>query len=579
MVERHRTALRQALASLHPIEIPRGDQDDPGRLRPPVGPEAPAFVRQVLGEVIAGRGDLLPVSRLPADGTFPTGTSCHEKRRLADQVPVWEPDLCHQCGKCSIVCPHGCLRATVFTPEDDQDDDVLMDIQILPSAATRDATLPGRRYVIQVSPEDCTGCGHCVSVCPGRDRRRVGHKALALAPFEAVGARERMRWEAFQHLPVPDHGHLPAINVRNSQLRQPYFEFSGACSGCGETPYLKLLSQLIGDRLVVANATGCSSVYGGSLPTTPWTVDAAGRGPAWASSLFEDNAEFGLGLRLAADAQGAEARALVTGQLDRLGSLATDLLTSDQADDAGIAAQRRRVAELRERLAGDDAPEARRLLAVADSLIRRSVWLVGGDGWANDIGFGGLDHVLASGRRTKVLVLDTEVYANTGGQASKSTPRGAVAKSAATGKTSAKKDLGWMVMSYGSVYVAHIALGADDAQAVQALTEAEAFDGPALVIAYSHCLAHGIDMRTGPARQKAAVACGHWPLYRFHPDRETPLTIDSPAPIDGFGDYLGAEGRYRLLAQADPAKAERLAHLAHTDALHRLARLHRAAGP
>ena len=485
---------------------------------------------------------------------------------------MWESDLCLQCGKCTVVCPHGCLRSTVFDEAADL-------VDLLPSAATKAKDLPGNRYSIQVSPDDCTGCSLCVEACPAKDRTRVGRKAINMAPVTEVADRERLRWNAFIKLPEPDRTRLPAINVRNSQLRTPYFEFSGACSGCGETPYLKLLTQLIGDRLVVANATGCSSIYGGNLPTTPWATDQAGRGPAWANSLFEDNAEFGLGLRLAADAQRAEARTLVRSLAPRLGDLATALLDDHQEDDVGIAAQRERIALLRQRLTNDPDPLARRLLTAADGLLRRSVWLVGGDGWAYDIGYGGLDHVLASGAKVKVLVLDTEVYSNTGGQASKSTPRGAVAKFAAAGKATPKKDLGLMAMSYGHVYVARIAMGANDAQTVQALAEAEAYDGPALVIAYSHCIAHGIDMRTGLAQQKAAVACGHWPLYRFNPAKDQPLTIDSKDPTGTFDAYAGAEGRYRILAQADPERAEALAVQARADARHRMALLRRHLAP
>ena len=482
--------------------------------------DAPDFVQRVTARIIAGEGDLLPVSAFPVDGTFPTGTAQYEKRTLATEIPIWDPDLCIDCNKCAMVCPHTAIRAKVAEPGAFE----LLPSE-LPHKAFKARELPGLELVIQVAPDDCTGCGICVDVCPARSKSESRRKAINLEPIEDHLEVERERFDSFLLLPEAPRADVPHGTVKGSQLLQPLFEFSGACSGCGETPYLKLLSQLFGDRAVIANATGCSSIYGGNLPTTPWTVNADGRGPAWSNSLFEDNAEFGLGIRLALD----QARTLGLGLLTELApALGADRLLAEIAggvhdrDDAGIAAQRARVADLKARLAGlsvDPAQQARvRLLSdVVDDLVHRSVWIVGGDGWAYDIGFSGLDHAMASGRDINILVLDTEVYSNTGGQASKSTPRGAVAKFAMGGKHTPKKDLGAIAMAYGSVYVAQVALGGNDVQTLRAMQEAEEHRGPSLVIAYSTCIAHGIEMSTSMSHQKEAVASGYWPLYRFRP--------------------------------------------------------------
>ena len=484
------------------------------------------FERIVTATLLEGRGDELPVSAFAADGTFPTSTARLEKRSLADEIPIWDPELCIDCAKCALVCPHAAIRMKVFPPE------ALEGAPVdFPSKEWRDRHLPGMRMTIQVAPDDCTGCGICVETCPAHSKEEVRHRSIDLLPKREHLDRERERYAFFLDLPELDRTIVDPGTIKGSQAMQPLFEYSGACEGCGETPYLKLLTQLFGDRLLVANATGCSSIYGGNLPTTPWTADAGGRGPAWANSLFEDNAEFGLGMRLALDAQRTHAQALVT---ELAPDLAPDLIDADESSEAGVQEQRARIAALRTRLASIDDPRARRLETVARTLERTSVWLVGGDGWAYDIGFGGLDHVLASGADVNVLVLDTEVYSNTGGQASKSTPRGAVAKFAAAGKQTRKKDLGQIASAYGNVYVAQIAIGADNAQTVKALAEADAWDGPSLVIAYSHCIAHGIEMRMGMEHQKLAVDSGYWPLWRYDPRHagvgERPFQLDSKAP-------------------------------------------------
>ncbi len=558
VVQKNFAAVDQALANLFEVKVP--DRATSTIEMPPVvPPEAPEFVQKVTAMMIAGKGDLLPVSALPADGTYPSGTTQWEKRNIALDVPVWESDICIQCGKCVMVCPHAVIRAKVYDPE------LLAHAPAsFKSADARWKELPGKKYTIQVSVEDCTGCQLCVEVCPAKDKKQPGRKALNMAPQLPLREQERENWRFFLSLPeVPRWNGLKFNSVKNVQLLQPLFEFSGACAGCGETPYIKLISQLFGDRAIIANATGCSSIYGGNLPTTPYTFNREGRGPAWSNSLFEDNAEFGLGMRLSLDKQAEYARELVHRLEDVIGpDLAAALLAADQSDEVGIAAQRERVAELKARLQGRPEREARDLLAVADALVKKSIWIVGGDGWAYDIGYGGLDHVLATGRNVNILVLDTEVYSNTGGQASKATPLGAVAKFAAGGKPFAKKDLGMMAMTYGNVYVAQVAIGANDAHTIRAFLEAEAYNGPSLIIAYSHCIAHGIDMAKGLNQQKLAVESGYWPLYRYNPmlkaEGKNPLQLDSKGPQIPLREYAYNETRYRMLEQSHPEVAARL---------------------
>ncbi|HZS76548.1 MAG TPA: pyruvate:ferredoxin (flavodoxin) oxidoreductase [Ktedonobacteraceae bacterium] len=535
--------------------------------RPPVPEQAPAFVRQILGPMIAGEGDELPVSALPSDGTYPSGTACWEKRNIALEIPAWDPDICIQCGKCVMVCPHSVIREKVYDPA-----------ELEGAPATFKAVdahfkeFPGQKYTLQISPEDCTGCGLCVEACPVKDKRQVGRKAINMVEQAPLREQENENWNFFLTLPEVDRTALNFAAIKDSQLLQPLFEFSGACSGCGETPYIKLATQLFGDHMLVANATGCSSIYGGNLPTTPWTHNAEGRGPAWSNSLFEDNAEFGLGMRLTLDKRQEFAREL----LIKCGDIVDDelveaLLNADQSSQAGIQAQRERVAILKQRLLNAQSiePYAQQLLQLADALVKKSVWIIGGDGWAYDIGFGGLDHVLSSGRDVNILVLDTEVYSNTGGQASKSTPRGAVAKFAARGKSAPKKDLGLLAMSYGNVYVARVAMGANDQQTLKAFLEAEAYDGPSLIIAYSHCIAHGIEMNRGLEQQKLAVQSGYWPLYRYNPalakEGKHPLILDSKDPSIPLEKFAYNETRYRMLLQSNEARAEELMREAQQD--------------
>jgi len=569
-------AVDAALGHLH--ALPGASASDGPELPPVVAEDAPAFVKSVTAPMIAGRGDDLAVSALPVDGTYPSATARFEKRNLAQEVPVWDPDICIQCGKCVLVCPHAAIRAKVVEPAAlaGAPDGFL-------ASDTRWRELPGLQYTLQVAVEDCNGCELCVEACPAKDKSNVAHKAIDMAPQLPIKDQGKRWWNFFLTLPeYPRTDSLRFNNVKNVQLLEPLFEFSGACAGCGETPYLKLVSQLFGDRSVVANATGCSSIYGGNLPTTPWATNREGRGPAWSNSLFEDNAEFGLGMRLTIDKQVEYARELlkrlhprITADSMRLpveaeqsivngaeGDLVNALLDADQTDDAGIAAQRARVAELKRRLQGMDGGDARDLLSLADVLVERTVWIVGGDGWAYDIGYGGLDHVLASGRNVNVLVLDTEVYSNTGGQSSKATSLAAVAKFAAGGKRTPKKDLGRIAMQYGYVYVAQVAMGASDAQTVRAFIEAESYRGPSLIIAYSHCIEHGIDMAKGLEQQKSASLSGYWPLYRFDPrlakQGKNPFQLDSRPPKISFRDYALAENRYRMLKHASPDDAERL---------------------
>jgi pyruvate-ferredoxin/flavodoxin oxidoreductase len=561
VVERNQAAVDRALEGLHRVETP--GQVTALRELPPIVPaHAPEFVRTVTAEMLAGRGDELPVSALPVDGTFPSGTAAYEKRNISELVAVWDSELCIQCGNCSFVCPHSVIRSKYYDEarlEGAPDD--------FRSAPLDAVGLPDTRYTLQVYVEDCTGCRLCVEACPVVAPGDPVRKAINLAPREPVVAAERANIAFFEQLPATDRTRVDFGTVRGTQFLEPLFEFSGACAGCGETPYVKLLSQLFGDRLLVANATGCSSIYGGNLPTTPWTTDANGRGPAWSNSLFEDNAEFGLGFRLAADRHTELARRRVAELRDALGAhLVDEILDAPQLRESELRAQRERVTELRRRLDGLDGSVVADLLSVIDHLVRRSVWIVGGDGWAYDIGSAGLDHVLASGRDVNVLVLDTEVYSNTGGQMSKSTPLGAVAKFAAAGKTVAKKDLALQAIAYGNVYVARVAMGADPQQTLSAFREAEAYDGPSLVLAYSHCIAHGIDMAKGLDQQYRAVASGYWPLIRYDPlvraGGGNPFLLDSPRPRLPLAEFTNRELRYRTLTNTDPAEAERLHGLA-----------------
>ncbi len=546
VLSKNLAAVDRALENLVEIEIP-ASADSSRRRRAPVPDDAPEFVRRVTAAMIAGRGDELPVSAFLPDGTWPVGTSRYEKRNIADEIPVWDPGLCIQCNKCVLVCPHSAIRAKVYEPAllDGAPDGFLSD-------TFRGLDFRDWKYTIQVAPEDCTGCSLCVVFCPAFDKKDRSRKSLRMEPQPARLEAERENYEFFLRLPEVDRSRLRVVDVKGSQFFQPLFEYSGACSGCGETPYVKLLTQLFGDRTLIANATGCSSIYGGNLPTTPYTTNREGRGPAWSNSLFEDNAEFGFGFRLALDAHEERARNLVALFASVLPpGLADEILEADQRTDSEIAAQRRRVSRLRSEVSRLPGRDARFLEAEADALVKKTVWIVGGDGWAYDIGFGGLDHILASGRNVNMLVLDSEVYSNTGGQQSKATPLGAAAKFAAAGKETGKKDLGLMAMTYGNVYVARVAFGSRDHQTVKAFLEAESFPGPSLVIAYSHCIAHGYDMADGTNQQKLAVDSGAWPLYRFDPRRiaqgEPPLQLDSPPPKVGIETYMANENRFRVL--------------------------------
>lgn len=578
IVTKNLEVLEKTLANLHEVTLQTVGSSRTV-IRSPVAAEAPQFVRDVIGPMVRGNGDILPVSALPCDGTFPTGSAQWEKRNLATEIPVWDAGLCIQCAKCVMVCPHAVIRSKVYDPA--------LLANAPPDFKSHDARLPewhGMKFSLQVSPEDCTSCGLCVDVCPVRNKSEARLKAINMQPQPPLREEERANWTFFLSLPELDRRLIPLAHVRSQQVQQPLFEFSSACAGCGETPYLKLLTQLFGDRLLVANATGCSSIYGGNLPTTPWAHRSDGRGPAWSNSLFEDNAEFGLGFRVSLDQQRTFASVLLRGLDVQLGSeLADAILSARQEDEAGVYEQRERIAELKKRLADLDEPHARQLESVVDALVRKSVWIVGGDGWAYDIGFGGLDHVLASGRNVKVLVLDTEVYSNTGGQCSKATPRGAVAKFAAAGKRGPKKDLGRMAMTYGSIYVACVALGARDEHTLRAFLEAESYDGPALIIAYSHCIAHGIEMSQGLRSQKAAVDAGQWMLYRYDPRRAkqglNPLQLDSPAPRIKVRQYFELEGRFQMLRRSEPDSAQTVFDEAQRDADERYASFASAAAP
>ncbi|MGA2537941.1 MAG: pyruvate:ferredoxin (flavodoxin) oxidoreductase [Terracidiphilus sp.] len=564
VVQKNYAAVDAALAHLEKVELPSAVSSE-FDLIPSISGKAPEFVRSVLGQIAAGRGDLLPVSAIPAGGAFPTGTAQWEKRNIAQFIPVWDKDLCIQCGKCVMVCPHAVIRAKVYRAA--LADNAPSTFQW---AKPKWKGMEQDRYTLQVAPEDCTGCTLCVEVCPVKNKSDASKKAINMAPQEPLREAERENWEFFESLPEVDRSKLSHGQVKDLQLLQPLFEFSGACAGCGETAYIKLLTQLFGDRLYIANATGCSSIYGGNLPTTPYTSNAQGRGPTWANSLFEDNAEFGFGMRTALDQQKLFAETLVTRLAAEIGvELVAELLHASQKTETEINQQRERVVALRARLAGNESSDARNLLAIADTLVRKSVWIVGGDGWAFDIGFGGLDHVLGSGKNVNVLVLDTEVYSNTGGQASKATPRGAVAKFAAAGKPNSRKDLAMEAVSYGSVYVAQVALGGNDSHVVKAFQEAEAHNGPSLIIAYASCIAHGYDLVHGLEQQKLAVQSGYWPLMRYNPGlRESgknPFQLDSKAPSIRLKEYTYREARYTMLARSNPQLAAELLKEAQDD--------------
>ena len=573
VVERNFAAVDAAIAALAPLPAGLRPSSHTHRL-PPLPDAAGDFVKQVTGVMLKGQGDLLPVSALPVDGAWPTGTSKWEKRGLAAELPVWDPSLCIDCGKCAVVCPHSAIRIKLADPAD-----LAGAPEGFKDKEYKDRANPGRRLIVQVAPDDCTGCGICSDICPARSKSEFKHKSLDMEPARGHRDAERERFDFFLGLPEIDRTQVRRDQVKGVAQLQPLFEFSLACSGCGETPYIKTLTQLFGDRMLIANATGCSSIFGGNLPTTPYTTNADGRGPAWSNSLFEDNAEFGLGMRIAWENQHAEARRLLDQLRNEVGhDLADAILAADQADEAGLVAQRERVEQLKRVLArhvatGDTgegaslASLARRLLSLADELVEKSVWIIGGDGWAYDIGYGGLDHVLGSGRNVNILVLDTEVYSNTGGQASKASPRGATAKFATAGKGTPKKDLGMLAQAYGNVYVAQLAIGANQQQAVRAMLEAQAWPGPSVLIAYSTCIAHGIDMATSMSHQSDAVASGYWPLYRFRPgEAGHPLHLDCKPPTIPVREFMMNEARFAMLARANPSRAEELAKLAQADA-------------
>jgi len=565
IVQKNLKAVDETLAHLYEVKVP-DHATSTLEMPPPFSEGAPEFEKSVLGAIYAGKGDELPVSAFPVDGTFPTGTARWEKRNLALEIPAWDENICIQCGKCAMVCPHAVIRMKVYDSKE-----LVGAPATFKATNARDKEWQGLKYTLQVAPEDCTGCGICVEICPVKNKAETRLKAINMVAQPPLRAPESKNWDFFLQIPELDRRNIKVGAIRQQQVQEPLFEFSGACAGCGETPYLKLMSQLFGDRAIIANATGCSSIYGGNLPTTPWAKNAQGRGPAWSNSLFEDNAEFGLGFRLSVDKQAEFARELVNRLAPAIGSeLAAALISCAQKDESDIHEQRQRVDLLKEKLRGNNSPDARQLLSLADLLVKKSIWIVGGDGWAYDIGYGGLDHVLASGRNVNVLVLDTEVYSNTGGQASKSTPRAAVAKFAAGGKPGPKKDLGLIAMSYGNVYVASVAMGAKDEHTLKAFLEAEAYDGPSLIIAYSHCIAHGIDMTTGLSNQKAAVDSGQWLLYRYHPERagagQNPLLLDSRTPTRRVKDYMQMETRFKMLTKSNAEGAKQLWDQAQHDA-------------
>jgi pyruvate-ferredoxin/flavodoxin oxidoreductase len=567
IVQQNYQAVDHAIANLHKIDVPASATSKVEM--PPVVPrQAPPFVQKVTAAIMAGRGDELPVSAMPDDGTWPTATTQWEKRNIALEIPVWDPDVCIQCGKCSFSCPHATIRTKVYDPA------LLAKAPATFKSADAKGEFKGMKWTVQVAPEDCTGCGLCVHICPAKNKTEPTRKAINMSFQPPLRESERVNYDYFLAIPDMDRTKLKVNTVKGSQLCRPLFEYSGACSGCGETPYVKLLTQLFGDRAIIGNATGCSSIYGGNLPTTPYCVNADGRGPAWNNSLFEDAAEFSFGFRLTLDKQMEFARELLTELKDTIGGdLVEALLSADQTSEAGIAAQRQRVSELKKKLSGVKNVRASQLLAIADNLVHKSVWGVGGDGWAYDIGYGGLDHVLASGRDINILVLDTQVYSNTGGQCSKATMRGAVAKFAAAGKPVPKKDLGMIAMSYGTIYVAQVAMGASDAQTVRAFVEAESYPGPSLIVAYCHCIAHGINMTAGFDQQKAIVNCGAWPLYRHDPrlvdQGKNPLQLDSKEPSISFRDFAYNETRFKMLTRSNPEAAKRLLELAQKDTVSR----------
>ncbi len=557
-------AVDKAVDGMHEIPVP-AEAKGTIEIPPAVPAEAPKFVQEVTGPIIAGNGDDIPVSKFPVDGTFPTATTQWEKRNIALEIPVWDETVCIQCAKCSTVCPHAAIRVKLY------DSKYLADApSTFKSADPRGKEFEGMKWTVQIAPEDCTGCGACVHVCPAKNKKEPGLKAINMRPQVPLRLTERENYKFFLSLPPMDRTKVKLNTVKGSQLLTPLFEYSGACAGCGETPYVKLLSQFFGDRAIISNATGCSSIYGGNLPTTPWAVNENGRGPAWSNSLFEDTAEFGYGFRLSIDKLNQYAKELCEKLAGEIGdSLVSQLLNADQSTEQGIKEQRERVAALKHKLEGKDSNEAKNLLNLADYLVKKSVWILGGDGWAYDIGYGGLDHVLASGANVNVLVLDTEVYSNTGGQMSKATPRAAVAKFAFGGKPMPKKDLGMISMTYGSIYVAKVAIGANDLQTVKAFIEAEAYDGPSIILAYSHCIAHGIDMTTGMNTQKAAVESGHWPLYRYNPDLvkegKNPLILDSRDPKISYKDFAYQQTRFKMLTKSQPEQAKKLIELGQED--------------
>jgi pyruvate-ferredoxin/flavodoxin oxidoreductase len=566
IVQMNFASVDKTLENLFEVKVP-GKITSTIKLKPAVSDKAPEFIKNVTARMIEGKGDMLPVSAFPVDGTFPSSSAQWEKRNIALEIPAWDPDICIQCNKCILVCPHATIRAKIF-------DEKLLNGNTPPTF--KHMKFKGKEfgeglaYTVQIAPEDCTGCGICVEICPAKNKKETRLKALNMADQIPLREPESKNYEFFLDLPEFDRTKLNFSSVKESQFLQPLFEYSGACAGCGETPYVKLVSQLFGDRAVIANATGCSSIYGGNLPTTPWAINKEGRGPAWSNSLFEDNAEFGFGFRLAIDKQNEISKELVRKLSAELGEkFADDLINAEQKDEAGVHEQRERVAQLKEKLKNIKSPEAKQLLGLADYLVKKSVWIMGGDGWAYDIGYGGLDHVLASGKNVNVLVLDTEVYSNTGGQMSKSTPRAAVAKFAAGGKPMPKKDLALLALSYGNIYVARVAMGASDVQTVRAFMEAEAYNGPSIIIAYSHCIAHGIDMGKGMSNQKAAVESGYWPLFRFNPalakEGQNPFKLDSKTPKISLKDYAYMETRYKMLTRSHPDDAERLIKLAQED--------------
>jgi len=569
IVELNFKAIDETLANLHEVSIP-GTADSDLKIAELATDNAPEFVRKVTAEIIAGRGDAIPVSFMPVDGTFPLGTAAIEKRNLALEIPVWEEDLCSQCGKCPLVCPHAAIRSKIV-----HESELTNAPASFKHEPMRGKGFPeGMHISYQVAPEDCTGCGLCVDICPIRDKSNASRKALNMAPQPPLREQERENWDYFVQLPEYDRTGLKPATIKGAMVMQPLFEFSGACVGCGETAYVKLASQLFGDRMMIANATGCSSIYGGNLPTTPWTTTSEGRGPTWNNSLFEDNAEFGLGMRVAVDKQRQHAMELTDKLRDQVGlELADAILNADESDEAGIYEQRERVKSLREKLSGIDTAEARLLSELSENLCRKSVWIMGGDGWAYDIGYGGVDHVLATGRDVNILVLDTEVYSNTGGQTSKATPRGAVAKFSSGGKPTGKKDLALLAMDYENVYVAHVAYGAKDIQTLKAFLEAEAHDGPSLIIAYSPCIAHGVDMSNNHRQQDMAVKSGHWPLFRFNPNLaekgKNPLQLDSKEPSIPYKEFIQSETRFNMLWHTHPDDAERFLKKAQQEVNHR----------